>query len=165
VKANEKDEGPFQIDLLQAIWWHLEQVCTVLHSAKLVACSAAELRRWVDEAQAEGHASVIHPTVALILRILAAPLSMHCDDYLRMKGVEAQLPRRKLDPSVDLQIRLRGLEARRVVCQLDDVTETYRVTIKNVRGDVASAAGATFPNALEGAIKMAGARDLKGKDR
>jgi hypothetical protein len=41
---------------------------------------------------------------------------------------------------------------------MDPAADTFRVTIKNLRGDVASCASHDFINALEGAIKMAGAR-------
>jgi hypothetical protein len=41
---------------------------------------------------------------------------------------------------------------------MDPERDSFRVTIKNLRGDVASCESPDFINALEGAIKMAGAR-------
>ena len=42
--------------------------------------------------------------------------------------------------------------------------DSFRVTIKNLRGDVASCESHDFINALEGAIKMAGARADRMED-
>ena len=41
---------------------------------------------------------------------------------------------------------------------MDPEADRFRVQIKNLRGDVASCGSTDFINALEGAIKMAGAR-------
>jgi hypothetical protein len=48
------------------------------------------------------------------------------------------MPRRKTPAPADLQIRLRGLSCLRLVATLNRETESYRVVIKNLRGDVAS---------------------------
>src|SRR5262249_56656479 len=70
-------------------------------------------------------------------------------------GQESRLPRRKPPAPADLQIRLRGLSCRRLVATMDAERDSFRVTVKNLRGDVASCESPDFINALEGAIKMA----------
>ena len=62
---------------------------------------------------------------------------------------ESQLPRRKPPAPADLQIRLRGLSCRRLVATMDPAADTFRVQIKNLRGDVASCESHDFINALE----------------
>jgi hypothetical protein len=56
------------------------------------------------------------------------------------------------------------LSCRRLVATMDPAADRFRVTIKNLRGDVASCESHDFINALEGAIKMAGARADRMED-
>lgn len=157
---NEQDVGPFRIDELLAIWTRVARTVEALWSIHAVTNPSAELRKLVQATQEVGDAVIDHPDITRALRVLAAQDGMHAGDWLRMKAVEASMPRRKPPPALDLQLRLRGLNCTRLVAQLvrREDEESYRVTIRNVRGDVSSVESASFANALEGAIKMAGAR-------
>lgn len=162
MKPNEQDVGPYRIDELLAIWSKVARTSDALHAVQAISMSSIELKRLVDAAQERGRKDIDHQDITRTLRVLAAQDGMHAGDWLRMKAVEASLPRRKPPPAVDLQLRLKGLNCKRLVAQLvkgeteDD--EGFRVTIVTMRGDVASVESPSFANALEGAIKMAGAR-------
>lgn len=162
---NEQDIGPFRIDDLLAIWTKVARTIEALWTIHAVTNSSAELRKLIQVTQEVGDSVIDHPDITRALRVLALQDGMHAADWLRMKAVEASMPRRKPPPALDLQLRLKGLNCKRLVAQLirrdlDDgeIEESYRVTIRSVRGDVASVESASFANALEGAIKMAGAR-------
>lgn len=162
MRPNEQDIGPYCIDELLAIWSRIARTVDALYAVHAVARSSVELKQLVDATRELGDAVIDHQDITRTLRVLAAQDGMHAGDWLRMKAVEASLPRRKPPPAVDLQIRLKGLNCKRLVAQLvsgeteDD--EGFRVTIVTMRGDVASVESHNFANALEGAIKMAGAR-------
>jgi hypothetical protein len=101
---------------------------------------------------------VDHADLARALCVMAAADNMHVGDWMERTVYELQMPRVKTPAPADLQIRLRGLSCRRLVATLNHETDNYRVVVKNLRGDVASCESSDFLNALEGAIKMAGAR-------
>jgi hypothetical protein len=159
---NEQDIGPFRIDELLAIWQRVARTVEALWAIHAVTSSSAELRKLVQATQEVGDGVIDHQDITRALRVLAAQDGMHAADWLRMKAVEASMPRRKPPPALDLQLRLKGLNCTRLVAQLrrstDPEDEGFRVTIRNVRGDVVSCESPSFANALEGAIKMAGAR-------
>jgi hypothetical protein len=161
---NEQDIGPFRIDELLAIWQRVARTVEALWAIHAVTSSSAELRKLVQATQEVGDGVIDHQDITRALRVLAAQDGMHAADWLRMKAVEASMPRRKPPPALDLQLRLKGLNCTRLVAQLrrsdpiDRGSKAFRVTIRNVRGDVVSCESPSFSNALEGAIKMAGAR-------
>lgn len=160
MRPNDQDRGPFRVDLLLAIWQRFTRTADALFEVGAIANPTAKLRQLLEAAKGE----IDHPDVTRALRVLALQDGMHAGDWLRMKAVEAQLPRRKPPPAVELQIRLRGLNCKRLIAKLDDEKENYRVTIWNSRGDVASVESASFANALDGAIQMAGARNDQEDD-
>lgn len=157
LRPNEQDSGPYCIDHLRAIWGRFARTADALRAVAAIPLGGEDLRLVVQTAAEAGNEAISNPTITRVLRILAAQDGMHAGDWLRMRAAEAVLPRRKTPPAVELQIRLRGLNCKRLVVKIAD-REHYRVTIQNVRGDVASAESASLTNALEGAIKMAGAR-------
>jgi hypothetical protein len=164
VNVNGQDVGPYRIDLVVAIWYRIARVTDALYAIGALAVTASTLRQIVDVCKEQGNEAIDDPDLTRALRILAAQDGMHAGDWLRARAVEAQMPRRKPPAPLDLQIRLKGVQCMRLVAQLitrregETVTEAHRVTIRNTRGDVASCESASFANALEGAIKMAGAR-------
>lgn len=158
IAPNAQDEGPWRIDQVRAIWWRIERTIDALHEVGALALVAVDVKTLVDELAASGLELTSSEALTKALRVLALQDGMHAADWLRMKAVEAQMPRRKPPAAVELQLRLRGVACRRLVAQLDEETGTVRVTIKNMRGDVASVQSESFANALEGAIKMSGAR-------
>lgn len=163
MKPNEQDVGPFRCDLLLAIWQRFARTADALCEIGLIRMSSSEMRRLVEGTN--DIRGIDHADITRTLRLLALQDGMHAGDWLRMKAVEAQLPRRKPPPSVDLQIRLRGLNCKRLVAKSDHERESHRVTIWNMRGDVVSVDSSSFANALDGAIAMAGARTDEEEDR
>jgi hypothetical protein len=166
VRPNAQDVGPYPISELLAIWSKVARTADALYAVNAISRPSLELKQLVDATHELGDQVVDHQDLTRTLRVLAAQDGMHAGDWLRMKAVEASLPRRKPPPAVDLQLRLKGLNCKRLIAQLvkgeteDD--EGFRVTIVTMRGDVASVESPSFANALEGAIKMAGAR--RGED-
>jgi hypothetical protein len=158
VRPTDQDAGPFRIAHLIAIWRLFARTAEALWEIRAIGNPSAELRKVIDAREAEGVEVVSHADITRVVRLLALQAGMHADDWLRMTAADALLPRRKPPPAVELQIRLRWLNCKRLVCRLDEAKQNYRVTIHNVRGDVASVESCDFANALEGAIKMAGAR-------
>lgn len=161
MRANAQDVGPFRIDQLMAIWGRIARTAEALQVIGAIDTTHERLAELVTEAKQAGSSAFDHFAMTKVLRVLALQDNMHAADWLRMKAVEAELPRRKPPPALDLQLRLKGLQCHRLVAQVldaGDATERVRVTIRNVRGDVASVESPSFANALEGAIKMAGAR-------
>jgi hypothetical protein len=164
VLPNAQDTGPYRVDLVTLIWGRISRSADALHGVGAIAHNGQQLGELVQAAVAVGQELVAIEDLTRTLRVLAAQDGMHAGDWLRSRAVEAQMPRRKPPAALDLQIRLRGLQCRRLVAKLitrtddEDVTEAYRVTIVNTRGDVASVESSSFANALEGAIAMAGAR-------
>lgn len=163
MNPNSDDVGPFRIDHLRSIWLRIARTAGMLQMFGAITMRPDALKQLVDATAECGNEVVDHPAITRTLRVLAAAEDMHAADWLRMKALEADLPRRRLPPAVDLQLRLRGLQATRIVAQLIRRNEfgrpeNFRVTIRTTRGDVASVESTNFANALEGAIKMAGAR-------
>lgn len=166
IPLNSKDEAPYRLDLVLAIWTRIERTADALRAISAIASSGEQLRVELEEAVGHGATVVDIDALNKVLLVLSQQDGMHAADWLRARAVEAQMPRRKTPASVDLQIRLKGVQCKRLVAQLvthyiegtDEVYEAHRVTIKNVRGDVASVESPSFSNALEGAIAMAGAR-------
>ncbi len=158
--ANDQDAGPYRIDLVLAIWSRIARTAEALVGIGAIATQPGDLRRIVDATGEAGNAAIDHDCLTRTLRVLAHADGMHAGDWLRARAVEAQMPRRKPPAPLDLQIRLKGVQCKRLVGQLieRDDGDAYRVTIMNTRGDVASVESSSFANALEGAIRMAGAR-------
>jgi len=159
-----QDLGPWRIDLLLAIWPRIARAVDTMHGIGAVGLRANELKRAIDAAAALGSLAFLHRDLARTLCVMASVENMHVDDWLRRTVYESQLPRRKPPAPADLQIRLRGLSCRRLVATMAPERDSFRVTIKNLRGDVASCESHDFINALEGAIKMAGARADRMED-
>jgi hypothetical protein len=157
VKPNEHDRGPYRVDLLLAIWKRIARTADALWEVGAIKMPSAEMRKRIALAEVEEIREISIGDITTTLRMLALQDGMHAGDWLRMKAVEASLPRRKPPPAVDLQIRLRGLNCKRLVAKIDE-DQNVRVTIWNTRGDVASVQSESFANALDGAIQMAGAR-------
>lgn len=158
---NEQDVGPFRIEELLTIWTRVARTIEALWAIHAVSHASAEIRRLIQATSEVGDAVIDHPDITKALRVCATQDGMHAADWLRMKAVEASMPRRKPPPALDLQLRLKGLNCTRLVAQTivrEDDEEAFRVTIRNVRGDVCSVESGSFANALEGAMKMAGAR-------
>jgi len=157
MRENEQDVGPYRIDLIRAIWNRVARMIESLHAIGAVKSSLRELDATLVSAAALG-SMVDDSEITKVLRVLAGQDNMHAGDWLRARAVEAQMPRRKPPAALELQIRLKGLQCKRLVARCDGDGESYRVTIANVRGDVVSCHSTSFANSLEGAIKMAGAR-------
>jgi len=155
---DRQDLGPWRADLLLAIWPRIGRAADTMRAIGAVRAGSAELKLAIDAATAGGRQSFGHPDLARTLCVMASVENMHVDDWLRKTVYESQLPRRKSPAPADLQIRLRGLSCRRIVATMDPDADSFRVVIKNLRGDVASCESTDFLNALEGAIKMAGGR-------
>jgi hypothetical protein len=162
IPANEQDVGPYPVDHVVSIWGRIARMAEALHAVGAIARAPQQLRELVDACAAGG--SIDHDDITRTLRVLALQDGMHAGDWLRARAVEAGIPRRKPPAPLDLQMRLRSVQCQRLVARLVRISEDgrayegYRVTIMNVRGDVASAESSSLANALEGAIKMAGAR-------
>lgn len=161
---NVQDLGPWRVDLLEPIWNRVVRGAEALLVVGAINTDVPELGDMLAVAKVLGRVCIDSPDLTRILGMLAMIDGMHAQDWIRMRYVEATTPRRKPPPSTDLQMRLAGLQCRRLVCTLvrrehgRTVYEAHRVTIHNLRGDVSSAESSSFPNALEGALKMAGAR-------
>lgn len=150
---NAEHDGPVRIDDVIAIWRRIARTAEVLHAMGVLRPSLTVLRaRIAAEAQANGGA-VQNPDLFVILRVLAAPDRMTAHDWLRMKVVETS---RRLDRPGH-QLDLRGLRCKRLVIAYDERGDVV-VTVENRRGDVASVVSCNLGNALDGAIRMAGAR-------
>jgi hypothetical protein len=163
MKPNEQDHGPYRIDLVRAIWNRIARTVDALHAIAAVDIGAEQLKQLVDGEDAGGRLEVDSLTLTCALRVMASQDGMHAGDWLRARAVDASLPRRKAPAALELQLRLRGVNCRRfvAVCRPGEEyggEDAYRVTVTNVRGDIASVESTSFANALEGAIKMAGAR-------
>jgi len=160
VKENAQDLGPYRIDLIRAIWGRIARMVDALRDVGAICSSVtvASIEASLRGAEELGAEVIDDYELTKTLRVLAAQDNMHAGDWLRARAVEAQMPRRKPPPALDLQLRLKGLQCKRLVARCEPDGESYRVTIANVRGDVVSAHSSSFANALEGAIKMAGAR-------
>lgn len=167
---NTQDVGPYRIDLVLAIWSRIARTADALHVVGAIASSGELLRGAVDDAAEQGNSVIDHHDLTRTLRVLALQDGMHAGDWLRARAVEADMPRRKPPASVELQIRLKGVQCSRLVARLirvekdGELYEAHRVTIKNLRGDVASVESSSFANALDGAIKMAGVGRLLTED-
>jgi hypothetical protein len=163
--TKDQDHGPFRIDLVLAIWTRVARTADALYQTQALSSSAAALHQRIQVTAEQGNQAIDDPELTRVLRVLAAQDGMHAGDWLRKTAVEAQMPRRKPPASIDLQVRLKGVQCVRLVCSLvrrrgdeDKMLESHRVTIRNTRGDVASCESDSFANALDGAIKMAGVR-------
>lgn len=163
-EPNEMDVGPFRIDLLIAIWPRFARALDALCEIGAASVRSADVRAVLDAMLAAGRELVDDAIITAVLRLLALQDSMHANDWLRVRAAEAMTPRRKPPASTDLQMRLRGVQCRYLGARLvygDGETpggDRYRVTIENMRGDVASCEHVMFPSALEGALRMSGAR-------
>lgn len=159
-----QDLGPWRIDLLRAIWPRIARTVETMRAIGAVSTPPEDLELAMNAASDLGAQLVQHQDLGRVLCVMAAGDNMHVGDWLRKTVSESQLPRRKSPAPADLSIRLRGLACRRLVARCDPERQAYRVTIHNVRGDVASCESFDFLNALEGAIKMAGARASRSEE-
>lgn len=151
-----QDLGPWRLDLLMAIWPRIGRALDTMRAIGAVQAGGDEVRHWLELAAGAGVQTFDHRDLARTLVVMSSVENMHVDDWLRKTVAESKMPRRKTPAAADLQIRLREVSCRRLVATM--VEDGYRVVIKNLRGDVASCESPDFINALEGAIKMAGAR-------
>jgi hypothetical protein len=153
-----QDLGPWRIDLVLAIWPRIARTIETLRAIGAVRSRPEDIETVIRSNAEAGCQAVEHRELGRVLCVMAAGDNMHVGDWLRRTVAESHMPRRKPPAPADLAIRLRGLACKRLVARINDETESYRVTILNLRGDVASCESYDFINALEGAIKMAGAR-------
>lgn len=164
VLPTERDAGPFPIEPIRAIWTWVERAAFALREQGAITSTPNELRAELDAQESAGAERIAHPELARALRVMAALENMHVDDWLVQRAAEVLMPRRKPPPVVDMQMRLKGVQCQRLVAQVircgDGKTATakHRVTIQTLRGDVASAEHPRLHHALDGAIRMAGAR-------
>lgn len=158
MRPHDGDIGPYRLNEVRAVWIPIARTIDVLHGLGACGIDAVASREIIDAAVIKGDSGTVLASVALALRILSAQEGMHALDWLRMRAIDEQMPRRKPPAAVDLQLRLKGLQCKRLVAHCDPDGESYRVTIQNTRGDVASVNSSSFASALEGAMRMAGAR-------
>lgn len=155
------DTEPLRIDLVLQLWTRIARTIDALRSLYTFDAedeSTDSVRERLESVAASERETTVEPTVLEAVRILAWQDNMHAADWLRMRGVEALLPRRKQALVTDLQIRLKGVQAKRIVMSAVTEEGAYRVTVHTFQGDVVSALSDNFVNALNGAIAMAGAR-------
>lgn len=165
--TNDQDRGPYRIDLVQAIWTRIARTADALYQTQALACSAAALQQRIQVTAEQGNAAIDDPDLTRVLRVLAAWDGMHAGDWLRKTVTDQQLPRRGTTPALALQGRLQGVGCERLVCTLSRrrdpqnptrIAELHRVTIRSAGGGIASCESESFALALEGALRMAGAR-------
>lgn len=157
MNVTEHDTAPMRIDLVLRLWTKIARTVDALRSLGVGDLSSDELRAIID-ATAEEADAVVHPDLERALRVLGWQDNMHAGDWLRMRAAEAMLPRRKQALVTDLQIRLKGVQAKRIVMSARTEEGSYHCTVRTFQGDVVSARSDNFVNALNGAIEMAGAR-------
>lgn len=155
------DVEPPRIDLVLVLWTRISRTIDALASLDPAPAPIAleDLRAKLELDVQAGIEVTTDPLVIRALRVLAWQDNMHANDWLRKTAVDAQIPRRKQALVTDLQIRLKGVQAKRIVMSAETREGTYRVTVHTFQGDVVSARSDNFVNALAGAIKMAGARE------
>lgn len=154
----ERDAPPFRLDLVLAAWAAIEVMVESLWRERVIRRSAEEMRRVCELAIELGRTRINHESITLPLRLLAASAGQHVVDWLEQQAVEAQLPRRKPPPAVDLVLRLDGVDARRLLLEELGAEGVVRCTVWNHRGDVVSHESGSTANALAGAIRLADAR-------
>lgn len=116
-------------------------------------------RGLVERAQLAGEL-VASAHIDAAVRCCAAFEDMEPGDWLRMAAIDATIPRRRPPPSVAIALRLRGVQCQRLVAQVvEDLNgeDAVLVELQSTRGDVVSCRREDFDEALEGALRMAGA--------
>jgi len=155
-----KEPEEFDRELVLAIWPRLERMIVALGKVGIFV-NVDRTQAFVATLKGRNDEGVItNDHVATAIRLLALQDSMAPHDWLRMKAVDAAMPRKRTPPALDLQLRLKRINARSLVAkvvQRENGSELARVTIKSARGDVASCEAPGFAEALEAAIQMAGA--------
>lgn len=152
------DSEPFRLELVERIWTKIARTVDALHSLGVCELKPEALHGILAAHAEQGNDASSHPDLERALRVLAWQDNMHAGDWLRKEAVEAMLPRRKQALVTDLQIRLKGVQAKRIVMSARTEDGSYRCTVQTFHGDVVSARSDNFVNALNGAIAMAGAR-------
>lgn len=151
--SDEVGCGPYRIDDVLAIWKRIARTAEVLHGVGALAITLAQLRLEVGRLAEQHNGAVDHPELTRVLRVLAAPDRMSPSDWLRMKVVDQSGRHGKPGHPLDL----RGLRCRKLIASFESSGDVL-VTVENLRGGIASVKSCNFGNALEGAIRMAGAR-------
>lgn len=153
-ERNDKLDGPYRVADVKTVWLRIGRMVDHLHKLSLVKRSAAQLYGELESLEKLDKPDIDDGDLNYTLAMLAVPDGMCASDWLRMKVVDARgqtnTPLHALD--------LRGFVGRRLVIRFDPKTDEYRVTVQNLRGDVASVASPQLGNALSGAVRMAGAR-------
>lgn len=153
-ERNDQLDGPYRVADVITIWTRIARMAEHLWKLGVVSQPALSLRTLLGKLEAADQPDVDHPDIDVTLATLAAPDGMCASDWLRMKVVDA-----RGQTNVSLHaLDLRGLQCRRLVVRFDSRRDVVRVTVQNMRGDFASVESATLPNALSGALRMAGAR-------
>lgn len=157
-ERNDQKDGPYRVADVKTVWTRIARMLEHLHKLKLVKRPSAELRILIDRLDREEVSDTDDGDISYALEMLAASDAMCASDWLRMKVVEA---RGRTNVSLH-PLDLRGLSCRRLVIRFDGTDEDpiCRVTVHNLRGDIASTQSSTLANALDGAINMAGARRM-----
>jgi hypothetical protein len=158
-ERNDKQDGPYRVADVVTIWKRIARMIDFFAGLKGpglgdVVISSPAIRAHLAYLEQREVSDVDHPTINLALAALAAPDDMTASDWLRMKVVDA---RGRTNVSLH-PLDLRGLKCRRLVVRCDLEREYYRVTVQNQRSDFASAEGETLAAALDGAVRMIGAR-------
>jgi hypothetical protein len=168
IRLNEQDMGPFRIDLVLGVWVRIGRAIDAMRALGFSAATADEMHAVLVKLAADGRTETSDDRIVKALRFLALQDGMHANDWLRMRFADEQAPRRKPPASVDLQIRLRNVQCNFLVaricrgkpdssrCDGERLPDTFRVTIRTMRGDVASCESEHFAHALDGAVAMAG---------
>lgn len=152
------DTEPLRLDLVVQLWTKVSRTVDALRSLGLVTLNPEELRAVLDAQREQGNEASDHADLVRAVRVLAWQDNMHSSDWLRKEAADALVPRRKQALVTDLQIRLNGVQAKRIVMSARTGEGTYRCTVQTFQGDVVSCRSDNFVNALTGAITMAGAR-------
>lgn len=155
-ERNDQKDGPYRVADVITVWTRIARMVEHLHKLGISKSSAAEMRKRLAKFERDEVSDIDEVDLSAALEMLAAPDAMCASDWLRMKVVDA---RGRTNVSLH-PLDLRGLSCRRLVVRFDGTEDEpiCRVTIHNRRGDIASVESPTFGNALDGAIKMAGAR-------
>lgn len=155
-ERNDQKDGPYRVADVITVWTRIARMVDHLHKRGISESSSAAMRTRLAKLERADVADIDEPDLSVALEMLAAPDAMCASDWLRMKVVDA---RGRTNVSLH-PLDLRGLSCRRLVIRFDGTDEDpiCRVTVHNLRGDIASTQSSTLANALDGAINMAGAR-------
>lgn len=155
-ERNDQKDGPYRVADVKTVWTRIARMLEHLHKLKLVKRPSAELRILIDRLDREEVSDTDDGDISYALEMLAASDAMCASDWLRMKVVEA---RGRTNVSLH-PLDLRGLACRLLVVRFE-ADDVCHVTVKTQLAGtsrVASVRSAGFANALDGAIRMIGAR-------